>query len=178
MNFHCLDGDDCHVKSSDDAYIGFLDEGPMFKVEFAAIQANHRWVAAFIKHIQPKANGTCYGYVSPVVADVVTECPGIEISAVQKGQLPPVQPFRSHAVPLDQRASTSGGPSNSLLQVEFSKVKRKNNTLDPTRMLSAKSAADLAAIRAARPFPASPTRASDPRSSQGKYSVRLFKDGY
>lgn len=139
----------------------------MFKVEFSGIQANHHWATAFVKQSQPRVDGTCCGYVSQTVAEIVTDCPGIEMLPSQTRHRPTLAPFKSHAVPLDQRESTLGGPSNSLLQAEFSKAKRKNNSLDPTRMLSGKSAAALAEMRTARPPPASSSRTLVPEATKG-----------
>ncbi|KIO27265.1 glycoside hydrolase family 62 protein [Tulasnella calospora MUT 4182] len=167
FGFWYLDDGDRQVRSSNQAYVSWGVEA-MFKVEFSRIQANHQWATAFIKQSQPGASGTCYGYVSQTVADIVTDCPGIEISPLQTRYRATPAPLRLHAVPVDQRESTLGGPSNLLLQAEFSKVKRKNNSLDPTRMLSDKSAAALAEMRAPRPFPASSSRASALEATKGK----------
>ncbi|KAG8933721.1 Crossover junction endonuclease mus81 [Tulasnella sp. 417] len=165
FGFWYLDENDRHVKSSSQAYVSFGSEA-MFKVEFSRIQASHRWATTFIKQSQPGANGACYGYVSSTVADIVTDCPGIEVSPSQIGHRPTLPPFKLQAVPNDQRESTLGGPSNLLLQAEFSKAKRKNTSLDPTRMLSDKSAAALAEMRAPRPFPASSSRVLLPKATK------------
>ncbi|KAG9048807.1 Crossover junction endonuclease mus81 [Tulasnella sp. UAMH 9824] len=165
FGFWYLDERDHHVRSSSQAYVRVSEEAT-FKVEFSGIQVDHPWATAFVKQSQPGADGTCYGYVSQTVAEIMTDCPGIEILPSQMRHRP--TPFKSHAVPLDQRESTLGGPSNSLLQTEFSKAKRKNNSLDPTRMLSDKSAATLAEMRTTRPFPASSSRTLVPEATKVK----------
>ncbi|KAG8986793.1 Crossover junction endonuclease mus81, partial [Tulasnella sp. 427] len=157
FGFCYLDERNRRVKSSDEAYISVLGGEAVFKVEFSALQASHRWAMTFIGQSQTNGNGLCVGFVSQVVAEVLTQCPGIQIQPPQPSRIVPA-PSKLNPVPLKQRASTLGGPSNSLLQAEFSKAKRKNNSLDPTRMLSDKNAAALADIRSARAFPGSSTR--------------------
>ncbi|KAG8905989.1 hypothetical protein FRB99_007846 [Tulasnella sp. 403] len=193
FGFWYLDDTDERVASCDNATIKCENQA-FFKIEFLRSQHGHPWVRNYVQAGYSNGRpGTYFGWIPTQIGDTIYKCPGFDLPPVPTQNPAPVAPTRPEIprtapvismptssqmpgrtsyvppVPLSQRTSSLGGPSNSLLQADFARsLKTKHRgSIDPSRTLTpaAWNALSGAGIRHTRPPSSMPSSDQAPPSS-------------